>query len=96
MLIFGEGTRSADGRLQPFKRGPFYLAMESGAPIVPIIISGTEKLMRKGSMAITPGVVQVEFLEALWPTDFNSREELMDAVRERMIAALPEEMKPTC
>jgi 1-acyl-sn-glycerol-3-phosphate acyltransferase len=96
MLIFAEGTRSVDGRLQPFKRGPFYLAMESGAPIVPIVISGTEKLMRKGSVAITPGVVRVEFLEALRPADFASREELMDAVRERMIAALPEEMKPSC
>jgi 1-acyl-sn-glycerol-3-phosphate acyltransferase len=96
MLIFAEGTRSVDGRLQPFKRGPFYLAMESGAPIVPIVISGTEKLMRKGSVAITPGVVRVEFLEPLQPADFASREELMDAVRERMIAALPEEMKPTC
>jgi 1-acyl-sn-glycerol-3-phosphate acyltransferase len=96
MLIFAEGTRSVDGRLQPFKRGPFYLAMESGAPIVPIVISGTEKMMRKGSVAITPGVVRVEFLEALRPADFASREELMDAVRERMIAALPEEMKPSC
>jgi 1-acyl-sn-glycerol-3-phosphate acyltransferase len=96
MLIFAEGTRSVDGRLQPFKRGPFYLAMESGAPIVPIVISGTEKMMRKGSVAITAGVVRVEFLEALWPADFASREEVMDAARGRMIAALPEEMKPSC
>ncbi|HXE08076.1 MAG TPA: lysophospholipid acyltransferase family protein [Acidobacteriaceae bacterium] len=96
MLIFAEGTRSADGRLQPFKRGPFYLAMESGAPIVPIIISGTEKMMRKGSFAISPGVAHVEFLEPVWPKDFATRDELMAAVRERMIAALPEEMKPSC
>ena len=94
MLIFAEGTRSKNGRLQPFKRGPFYLAMETGAPIVPVVITGTQKMMRKGSMAITPGVAHVEFLEPLWPKDFATREELMAAVRERMIAALPEEMRP--
>jgi 1-acyl-sn-glycerol-3-phosphate acyltransferase len=94
MLIFAEGTRSRDGRLQPFKRGPFYLAMESGAPIVPIIVSGTEKMMRKGSAAITPGLAHVEFLKPVWPQEFSSREDLMATVRERMIAALPEEMKP--
>ena len=94
MLIFAEGTRSKDGRLQPFKRGPFYLAMETGAPIVPVVIAGTEKMMRKGSVAITPGVARVEFQEPVWPKDFATREEVMAAVRERMIAALPEEMKP--
>jgi 1-acyl-sn-glycerol-3-phosphate acyltransferase len=94
MLVFAEGTRSKDGRLQPFKRGPFYLAMETGAPIVPVVLSGTEKMMRKGSVAITPGVARVEFLEPVWPKDFATREELMAAVRERMIAALPEEMRP--
>ena len=50
--------------------------------------------MRKGSAAITPGIARVEFLEPLWPKDFASREDLMAAVRERMIAALPEEMRP--
>jgi 1-acyl-sn-glycerol-3-phosphate acyltransferase len=94
MLIFAEGTRSKDGRLQPFKRGPFYLAMESGAPIVPVVISGTEKMMRKGSVAITPGVARVEFLGPVWAKDFATREELMAAVRERMVEALPEEMRP--
>ena len=94
MLIFAEGTRSKDGRLQPFKRGPFYLAMETGAPVVPVVITGTEKMMRKGSVAITPGVAHVEFLEPLWPKGFATREQLMAAVRERMVAALPEEMRP--
>jgi 1-acyl-sn-glycerol-3-phosphate acyltransferase len=94
MLIFAEGTRSRDGRLQAFKRGPFYLAMDTGAPIVPLAISGTEKMMRKGSVAITPSTARVQFLEPLWPKDFATREDLMAAVRERMIAALPEEMRP--
>jgi 1-acyl-sn-glycerol-3-phosphate acyltransferase len=93
-LIFAEGTRSKDGRLAAFKRGPFYLAMETGAPIVPMTISGTEKMMRKHSAAITPGVAKVEFLPAIYPAGFATRDELMRAVRAAMIAALPEEMRP--
>jgi 1-acyl-sn-glycerol-3-phosphate acyltransferase len=94
IVIFAEGTRSEDGRLAAFKRGPFYLAMETGAPIVPIAISGTQTMMRKHSAAIKPGVAKVEFLEAIYPGDFESRDDLMRAVRAKMIEALPEEMRP--
>jgi 1-acyl-sn-glycerol-3-phosphate acyltransferase len=94
ILIFAEGTRSPDGRLAAFKRGPFYLAMETGAPVVPIAISGTQTMMRKGSMAVTPGTAKVEFLEAIYPARFENREELMAAVHEAIAAALPEEMRP--
>ncbi len=55
ILVYPEGTRSLDGRLSTFKKGPFYLAQETQAPIVPIAISGTQTMMRKGSSAITPG-----------------------------------------
>lgn len=82
---FIEGTRSPDGRLLPFKKGPFYLAQESGAPVVPVTISGTEKLMRKGSLKVHPGVVRVVFHEPLDPKAFASREELMEAVRESIL-----------
>jgi len=94
IVIFAEGTRSKDGRLAAFKRGPFYLAMETGAPIAPVVISGTQTMMRKHSAAIRPGVAKVEFLEAVYPAGFATREELMQAVRARMIAALPEDMRP--
>jgi 1-acyl-sn-glycerol-3-phosphate acyltransferase len=94
ILIFAEGTRSKDGRLAAFKRGPFYLAMETGAPIVPMTISGTQNMMRKHSAAITPGVAKVQFLPAIYPAGFATREDLMRAVRAAMIAALPVEMRP--
>jgi 1-acyl-sn-glycerol-3-phosphate acyltransferase len=93
-LIFPEGTRSKDGRLQPFKGGPFYLAMETGAPIIPVAISGTEKLMRKGSAKIYPGIVRVEMLPPIYPIGFETREELTRAVRSALTHALPPEMKP--
>ena len=93
-VVFPEGTRSEDGRLQTFKRGPFYLAMETGAPVVPVAISGTQKAWRKGSTRIRPGVVRVDMLKPIWPRDFGTREELMRAVRGAIAEALPEEMKP--
>ena len=93
-LVFPEGTRSKDGRLQPFKGGPFYLAMETGAPIVPVAISGTEKLMRKGSTKIYAGVAQVHMLRPIYPAEFATREELMRAVQAELVEALPPEMKP--
>jgi len=50
MTIYVEGHRSFDGKLLPFKKGPFYLAMECGAPVVPITIVGTHDVMPKGKV----------------------------------------------
>jgi len=94
MLIFAEGTRSNDGRLAIFKSGPFYLAKDTGAPIVPIAISGTQAMMRKHSAAITPGVARIQMLPAIDPANYATREELMAAVRGAIAAALPEDMRP--
>jgi len=94
VLFFAEGTRSEDGRLLAFKSGPFFMAMETGAPIVPVVISGTQTMMRKHSAAIRPGVAKVEFLEAIYPSGLATREDLTQTVRVAMIAALPEEMRP--
>ena len=94
IVVFPEGTRSLDGRLSTFKKGPFYLAQETQAPIVPIAISGTEKMMRKGSVAITPGLARVQFLPVIEPSQFATREELIAAVRRAIAEALPEEMRP--
>ena len=92
VLSFVEGTRSPDGRLQPFKKGPFYLAMESGADIVPVSIFGTESMMTKGSMKIYPGTAHVVFHPPILPRNYASREELMAAVREAIASGLPEWM----
>lgn len=52
VMIFPEGTRSKDGRLQPFKTGAFHLALENRVPILPITITGTSKAIRKGGFLI--------------------------------------------
>jgi 1-acyl-sn-glycerol-3-phosphate acyltransferase len=94
ILVYPEGTRSPDGRLSTFKKGPFFLAQETKALIVPIAISGTQTMMRKGSNAITPGVARVQLLPAIEPSDYATRDELMRAVRNAIAEALPAEMKP--
>ncbi len=62
-LVFPEGTRSRDGRLQAFKRGGFFLALAGGAPIVPITIRGSYELMPRGRFFVKKGPVGVEFHE---------------------------------
>jgi len=59
VLIFPEGTRSPDGNLQPFKKGLFLIALKSQAPILPITICGTAKIMPKGAWRVHPGRVQI-------------------------------------
>jgi len=93
ITTFVEGTRSRDGRMLPFKKGPFYLAMETGAPCVPVSIDGTEKMMGKGSLRIRPGTAHIRFHPPLYPANYATREELMEAVRAAIASGLPEWMR---
>ncbi len=93
ITTFVEGTRSPDGRMLPFKKGPFFLAMAAGAACVPVSIHGTEKIMRKGSLRMHPGPAYVVFHEPLNPADYATREELLEAVREKIASGLPEWMR---
>jgi 1-acyl-sn-glycerol-3-phosphate acyltransferase len=92
ITTFPEGTRSRDGKMRPFKKGAFYLAMESGAPVVPVSICGSEQMMTKGSLRIQPGTAKVTFHPALDPRSFATREGLMAAVRGAISSGLPEWM----
>jgi 1-acyl-sn-glycerol-3-phosphate acyltransferase len=80
MTIYVEGRRSFDGRLMPFKKGPFYLAVECGVPVVPVTIVGTHEIMPKAHFNITPGVARVIFHDPIDPKDFGNRECLMEKV----------------
>jgi 1-acyl-sn-glycerol-3-phosphate acyltransferase len=93
MIIYGEGKRSFDSRLLPFKKGPFYLAMECGVPVVPVTITGTHYVMPKGRFAIKPGLVTVIFHAPIEPADFGSRDNLMEKVRDVIDSGLPEEYR---
>ncbi len=93
ITTFVEGTRSRDGRMLPFKKGPFYLAMETDAPCIPVSIHGTETMMAKGSMAIRPGTAHITFHSPIYPRNLASRDELMKAVRSAIASGLPEWMR---
>jgi 1-acyl-sn-glycerol-3-phosphate acyltransferase len=85
--------RSPDGRMLPFKKGPFYLAKDSGALCVPISIFGSEKILPVDSKRIHPGVVHIVFHPPIDPADYATRDELSDAVRTAIASGLPEWMR---
>ncbi len=93
MTIFVEGKRSSDGKLLPFKKGPFYLAMECGVEIVPVTIVGTYKAMPKGRLAIEAGTATVIFHDAMDPKAFPDRDALLIAVRQKINSGLPPEFQ---
>jgi 1-acyl-sn-glycerol-3-phosphate acyltransferase len=93
MTIYVEGHRSLDGRLLPFKKGPFYLATECSVPVVPVTIVGTHYVMPKGRFAIKPGKVTVIFHDPIQPKDFGGRDELKAKVREVINSGLPAEFQ---
>ena len=93
MVIYPEGTRSTDGRLLPFKKGPFHLAIDSGVPIVPVTLLGTYEAWPKTRFALRPGTAIVVFHPPVSPRDHKDREALMAAVRESIASALPPERR---
>jgi 1-acyl-sn-glycerol-3-phosphate acyltransferase len=82
-LVFPEGTRSRDGKLQAFRRGGFFLALEGRAPIIPVTIKGTFDLMPKGQWYARKGAVQIDFHDPIPVTGFTAETigELMERVR---------------
>lgn len=93
LIVFPEGTRSLDGRLQPFKKGPFHLAMDSGVPVVPVTLLGTFESWPKNRFALRPGRATVIFHPPIDPASYSDRPELMKAVADAISSALPEERR---
>jgi 1-acyl-sn-glycerol-3-phosphate acyltransferase len=92
LIVFPEGTRSLDGTVARFKGGSFVLALEAGVPIVPISISGSRQVMRKGQLMVRPGDVTVTVHEPI-ETKAVARaavRELAERVRERVRAFVDE------
>lgn len=59
VLFFAEGTRSPDGRIQPFKKGGFIMAVQRGMPILPVTVNGSRKVLPKDSLFFSPGKIEV-------------------------------------
>jgi 1-acyl-sn-glycerol-3-phosphate acyltransferase len=95
-LIYPEGTRSPDGRLQTFKKGTAVMAIKAGVPIVPIACSGAHRIMKKRELSITPGEIVVEFLDPIAAKNYSleQRNLLTQEVHDAIAGALPEDQKP--
>jgi 1-acyl-sn-glycerol-3-phosphate acyltransferase len=96
-LVYPEGTRSPDGRLQAFKKGTAVMAIKSGVPIVPVACSNAHRIMEKRKLNIHPGTILVEFLDPIDPTNYTleQRETLIQQLHDRLAAALPPDQRPT-
>ena len=91
VMIFPEGTRSRNGRLQAFKKGGFVLAVDAGVPVVPVIIKGTYPIMPKGRLLIIPRPVTVLIEDPIDTASYTRRtkDDLMDKVHGVMACHVP-------
>ncbi len=88
VILFAEGTRSKTGEVQPFKRGAFYLASRVGFSIIPVSISGSEKILPKGKFKIKGGTIKVHFDKPVPTGNVTNRKDeldLMEKVRDIII-----------
>jgi 1-acyl-sn-glycerol-3-phosphate acyltransferase len=91
LLLFPEGTRTLDGRLQPFKDGGFKLAVEAGVPVIPVAVKGTYQALPKTGLMLRKSMdCRIEVLEPIDPKGFGSVAEVREAARAAIARALGE------
>ncbi len=87
LVIFVEGTRSLDGQLQRFKKGAFILSLDTGIPIVPVIINGAQKAMGKKQRRIAATTIRLTILPPLYPENYTSdtKQEYLEDARSLFV-----------
>jgi 1-acyl-sn-glycerol-3-phosphate acyltransferase len=83
LVIYPEGTRSRDAELMPFKKGAFRIAIDNGMPIVPVTITGSERVWKPGSKLIRGGPVRLVIHEPVSTSGLTQNDigDLRDRVR---------------
>ncbi|HVN72339.1 MAG TPA: lysophospholipid acyltransferase family protein, partial [Desulfomonilia bacterium] len=84
VMFFAEGTRSEDGRIQPFKKGGFIMALEKGLPILPVTVNGSRRVLPKKSLIFKPGRIEVVVADPIDTSGYTKEriQELMERARE--------------
>ncbi len=87
LMAFPEGTRTVDGKVKEFKKGVFFMALEAGVPVVPVVINDTRLVMPKGGTVVTPGDVWLEVLPPVSTAGYteDNIEELIERVRSQIV-----------
>jgi 1-acyl-sn-glycerol-3-phosphate acyltransferase len=95
VIIFPEGTRSQNQNIQSFKKGGFVLAVDSGVPIIPVIIHGTWSIMQKKQILVKPGNVVLEIKKPINTSDYTrkTKDDLMEKVRNIMVESYEKSKK---
>lgn len=78
LIVFPEGTRSDTDELLPFKKGAFRIAIDTGLPILPVVIEGTDRISKPGSKLFHPGRARVRILPPVETADLTNRDDLTD------------------
>jgi 1-acyl-sn-glycerol-3-phosphate acyltransferase len=96
VLIYPEGTRTSDGQIQPFKKGPFMMAVQSGIPILPVTCNGAFKVLRKKTLEIRPGHISVTIGNPIPTEGLTEKDvpELMKKTRQEMLANFDADYDP--
>ncbi|MEW6128145.1 MAG: lysophospholipid acyltransferase family protein [Acidobacteriota bacterium] len=92
-MVYPEGTRSPDGRMLPFKKGAFIMAIDAGVPIVPVTVSGATRVMPKGEFNVYPSTVHITIHQPISTKGYSKENvaELMQRTREKIYSALSAE-----
>jgi 1-acyl-sn-glycerol-3-phosphate acyltransferase len=95
LLIFPEGGRSHDGVMRPFKDGAAYIAVRAAAPVVPVALIGTNRILPFGSGTPVPGIATLRILPPIDTAGFTlkRRDELTERVREQIADAVSESVQ---
>ncbi len=91
IVVFPEGTRGNEERIQAFKKGGFHLARKANVSIVPVGLRGTRSIMTRDELVIRPGTVSVHIGKPIAPTEFPDADSFAVEVRKRIgeLAAMP-------
>ena len=95
VIVYPEGTRSPESRLRPFKSGGFHLAIQAQVPILPVTVSGSNRVTPKGTLGVRPGPIKITYGEPI-PTrglTVADRKDLKRRVREAIARGYDPELQ---